>query len=817
MKFPYTSPAIRVLLLGTAAVVILATPCPATAETERPVVTVGVIFDGDLPAGQDSVLVGRRQIVHDEVKRQTLALTRRELDVRFPDDKLLIGDWTREGIGAAVDRLLADPEVDVVVSLGPFATQELGLRGDLPKPAIAAWVLDVEAQRIPFDGNSSGVRNLSYLTHPGSIQRDLRKFCEIIRCSSIDVLIDAAFERAIPEVPATVAEGARRLGIGIRNIGVGTTAEEALATLGPETEAVYITPLLRMSTQEFDKLVAGLIERRLPTFSLLGEVEVRRGVMGGLRTQSDLDRVARRIALNVQRVLAGEEAGSLPVLIDQPQKLMINMATAQAIARYPRWRVMIEAELIHDTRRQAEQTLSLSEAVQTAVDANVALLATRRVVVAGVEDIRRARASFRPRIDASAGGLLIDEDRAESSFGSQPEESLSGGIGVSQLLWSDSAAANVDISRELQRSLEQEEEILRLDVALAAATAFLDVLRAETLERVEAENLRLTESNLEISRRRREIGASGPAEVYRWESELATDRATVIAARNRVDIARVQLNRVLHRPQEESFEAVAPSIADPNLVTGFGRLMPYIDDSDAFSVFREFSVVEGLHDSPELRSIDAALAAQERARLAAQRSYWSPDVALVGDVERRFSESGAGSSSVSIPGGPAGPDRDSWSVALQATFPIFTGGARKADAIQTSEELAGLRLEREDVRERVEQRVRTAMFRAASTYVAIELSAEAAEAARKNLELVSDSYSRGVVSILDLLDAQNAALVAEQFAANAVYDFLVDLMEVQRAANNFDFFRSEQDRDAWFERLEAFFAAAGKPARPARR
>jgi hypothetical protein len=49
-------------------------------------------------------------------------------------------------------------------------------------------------------------------------------------------------------------------------------------------------------------------------------------------------------------------------------------------------------------------------------------------------------------------------------------------------------------------------------------------------------------------------------------------------------------------------------------------------------------------------------------------------------------------------------------------------------------------------------------------------------------------------------------------AANAVYDFLIDLMEVQRAAVNFDFFLSAEGRADWFRRLARFFAAEGDPS-----
>jgi hypothetical protein len=59
------------------------------------------------------------------------------------------------------------------------------------------------------------------------------------------------------------------------------------------------------------------------------------------------------------------------------------------------------------------------------------------------------------------------------------------------------------------------------------------------------------------------------------------------------------------------------------------------------------------------------------------------------------------------------------------------------------------------------------------------------------------------------LDAQNNALVAEEDAQNAVFNFLIDLMNVQRATGKFDFFLSSQEREAWFQRLETFFKQRG--------
>ena len=116
------------------------------------------------------------------------------------------------------------------------------------------------------------------------------------------------------------------------------------------------------------------------------------------------------------------------------------------------------------------------------------------------------------------------------------------------------------------------------------------------------------------------------------------------------------------------------------------------------------------------------------------------------------------------------------------------------------------------VSERIEQRVRAALHVAGSSYASIGLAREGADAARNNLELVSDAYSQGLVSIIELIDAQNAALVADLGAATAVYDFLVDWVEVERAVGRFSLFMTADERSEFFVRLEAFVAASGDDA-----
>ena len=79
--------------------------------------------------------------------------------------------------------------------------------------------------------------------------------------------------------------------------------------------------------------------------------------------------------------------------------------------------------------------------------------------------------------------------------------------------------------------------------------------------------------------------------------------------------------------------------------------------------------------------------------------------------------------------------------------------------------------------------------------------AKAARAAGENLDLVREQYSQGTVNVTDLLDAQNQKLTADQFANTAVYEFMGDLVELQRAVAWFELEKSAEERDAFVVRI----------------
>jgi len=576
----------------------------------RPIVNIGVITDGPWV---------RELITFPEafLQQEIIDLTKGEFDVRFPPDKRIQADWSVNGVRRAVDLLLNDSRVDLIITLGILSSNYVCQQKTLKKPVIAPFVFDPELQGLPLRDGASGVSNLNYVASYKHFEKDLKLFREVVPFNRLTILVDQLLEN-FPEVIEKIRQTADAMGISTTILSVGASIEDIFDKISSDTQAVYVTPLLRITPMEFNRLVQFLNKSRLPTFSLWGREEVEKGIFASAAPKSDISRLARRIALNVQRILLGEDAGSIPVAFSRDEQLTVNMATARAIGVYPSWSILTEAVLLNEDDKGIERQLTLGEAVREAVEANLQIEAENRKVSAGQHMVREARSTLLPQFDVGSQGLIIDEDRAEGSLGQQPEKTITGSLKATQILYSEDAWSNYHVQGHLQQTRIEQRETLRLDIALEAAIAYLNVLRATTLVRIQKENLKLTRANLERARVRQTIGVASPAEVFRWESEIANNRRAVLDSQARLGQARNALNRLLHRPLTEPFVASEANLSDPLLLVSDRRFFAYVENPRKFKIFGDFLVREAFDQAPELRQLDASIAAPLRTGLCFQ-------------------------------------------------------------------------------------------------------------------------------------------------------------------------------------------------------
>ncbi|MBI3773553.1 MAG: TolC family protein [Gammaproteobacteria bacterium] len=775
------------LLVMLAILLLLLVP---TAQAAK-IVTIGIVADGPIEHSSWSP---------ELFKKELLVMTQPDFDVRFPAAKQLDGAWSADRIAAALKQLQKDPEVDMVLTLGYVSSAVAALSGPLRKPTFAPFVMDANLQGLPRKNNASGVHNLNYLSGEADYIRDLQVFKSVADFKKVAVLIDEANFAAQPGLIRRAREVTAARGVELLFIQQRTRNEDLAAQLPPDVDAVVVTDLARLNPAAMDSLIAALIEKKLPSYSLHDSRLVEQGLLMAEAPATDWSRLARRNALNMNAVIRGEPAERQPVSFKSKRRLTINMATARAIGISPRFDILHEALLLHEEPEPQGRPLSLAAMALEAVAANLDLRSAALGLEAGQTTVDEAHANLLPQINASIVHTQLNDDSTAVISGAAAKQSSTAAVTLNQLLYSDQVRTNVTIQRYLQQNRQALKRQLELDIILEATTAYLNLLKAQTFVHIRRDEMNLSRTHLEMARDRQQIGVANPAEAYRWESELATSRQRLLDAQAQLQQARDAVNRLLHRPLKEAFIAESATLDDPRLIVSRKGLFEYVINDRSFERMGDFLVKEGMAASPELTGLEALLAATKQELESRRRAYWSPTITLQGKITNVMDET-------RVAGLSAENDTD-WSVGLNISLPLYEGGARRA-------RVSGSRLvfdqqlsQRDAVQERIEQRIRATLHRIRASHPSIQLSKDAASAANKNLDLVTDAYTRGAVSILDLLDAQNAALVAEESATNAVFDFLIDLMNLQRSVGGFDFFLDAPGLDSWLERLQRYITSA---------
>ena len=643
----------------------------------------------------------------------------------------------------------------------------------------------------------SARHNFTYVADFHSVANEVRAFHEIVGFKHMVALVDDALLAALPALTTKAPELAAALNVRIGIVRAGDDVNALLASIPAGVDAVYVTPL-RFSDAQVRELAQGLQARKLPTFSVVGRSEVEAGLLmttGG--AERDTERMARRVAIMIQRISQGEDPATFEVGFPTSQRLLINMQVARAIGFSPRWQYLADAEQLLADPGDA-QPLTLLDAMRAALDANPALAASRERLGSAQDDVNIARSGLLPSLSASGTRTRIDEDRASPL--TQAEDSTSAGLEFSQVIYSERVWAGYSIAKSLSAAQEQSQRADILDTLTDSASAYLNVLRAKSFEDVRRRNVENTRRNLEISRVREEVGLAGRSDYLRWVSQLARDKQTLLSAEASRRQAETEMLRILHRPANQPFRTVESGIDDPLALVANPRMQAFLDTPAKWAAFMEYAVHTALENAPEIKQADAVLTARQRALSSAGRAFYLPDLALVSNGSKFTDKSGAGSLSV-----PGAPDDESWSVSLLATLPLLTGGQRGAERSQARHEVRASEADRAAVTDGIEARTRLVLHRTASSWPAIDLSREAQAAADENLANVTEAYARGAVTVTDLIDAQETALISGLSASDAKYGFVTDFVNVLRSMGEFEILLDPASREAWFTRVETWF------------
>ncbi len=395
----------------------------------------------------------------------------------------------------------------------------------------------------------------------------------------------------------------------------------------------------------------------------------------------------------------------------------------------------------------AQETLSLDDALRLALQNNGLARAALAETDAADARLAAARANLYPSIDLSSsttrtriegGGAIADTTQRQNGFGLE-------------WLLLDNGQRELRIrqsSRTAEATRQSTRDTLRR-VLFQTARAYYEVLRRKELLQVADTAVRRAETLLEVAKAQAEVGAAPQKDVLQAEADLANARVQQIQARNALRLAETDLKRLIGWEAQKPLPALTAPDAPPS-------------PDPALSVEQLWQ--RARLQRPDLRD----------AELRLQISRLGLDAARLNSLlrlqisARGFREYEPNS-------------RTQGSLSIVASYPLFDGGLTRANLREAEASLQSAQFRLQQAERDAYAEVESALLSLREASERLEASKIAVAAAQRNFDAAQESLREGVGTIVEVLTAQLALITAETNLVQATYDAAVAELQLRVA------------------------------------
>ena len=295
-------------------------------------------------------------------------------------------------------------------------------------------------------------------------------------------------------------------------------------------------------------------------------------------------------------------------------------------------------------------------------------------------------------------------------------------------------------------------------VIYQALQGFYSVLLNEKIIQLHAENLQRAESLWQITQKRFAAGGIPQLEVLRAEVQVKNTESTLQEARGNLKKSQFFLSKTLGNPQD-------PYQIKGQLQYGPLTIVPEEIIDKALAVRSDFQTLELQQDI-----------SQQQVKLAYSSN--KPNLSLFSgyNVQNGFD--------------PTNPESfiSNWNVGVQLSFPIFDGFATMHKTNQAKIESQKTTLQKEELRDLVTLQIRQALTTLEQAALKILSQEKNIELAEEALRVTTDQFQQGIVSSLDVLNAQQTLAQSEMMYTQALFNHVMARIEISRAMEDFSWF-----------------------------
>lgn len=570
-----------------------------------------------------------------------------------------------------------------------------------------------------------------------------------------------------------------------------------------DIDAVYFANTFYFTDQQIRELSEYMIELGIPSYTSAGSNDVELGIMASSQTDDNIDQFFRRIALNIEAIVNGANAGDLPTYLDTNEQLILNFNTASKVGGPLKYSLIYNTKVVGEMKNVlSEKDYSLFEVLNEAKERNLSVQNSSLDVDLIEQDVKSAISDMFPNLESQLTSSILDPELAKTTNGQNPQFTTTGNLTLSQVLYSQDILTNIYIQKALKSAEESNYQSTELDVILEAASAYFNVLITRSNLEIVIQNLEVTRRNLQIAEQNYEAGLTGRTDVLRFQSQMAQNSQTMVETVSLLEFSFSELNRVLDYPLDREIDVIPIQLSDEVFSEmNIELLKDFLDDVTNRELFIQFLVDEALRNSPELEAFNEQLNIVDASIRLANTGRFVPDVALQGQYNYTFDRSGEGST---YPQGFITPPDGYYSLGISLSLPLFQQNKQNIN-LQTAKITKNqIDLLIELTRRNIERQVENNAYETLNQISNMQLSEISLTSAEEVLELTQTAYSNGAVNIIQLIDAQTNLLNAQIANNNALYNFMFSTLALERSIGFYFYELDSIERDQFKLRLSEF-------------
>ena len=740
------------------------------------------------------------------LKQEVSKLLSRDIKVVFPKSKRYYGHWNYNRIEWIIDKELRSSSSDMIITIGILSSSAIAKKKTLPKPVVATMIIDPEMQGIPLNKKRgiSNRHNLNYIRPFGAIDDDIVTIKEIFKPKSIAVCVDSTLFAHNKNITRYIKKKFKKKIQKLQIVVVDKNISQVVEKIDPATDVVYTTPLLSLDREQKKEFYALLAAKKFKTFAAQGAGDVELGALLADNGKTDFKKFTRQLALNIQQIVLGSDAGTQDVNFVTNKSVYINLATASKIGYKPSWELLSLATVV-DGAGDKKGVASIESIMDLSIERNLDVKAANFSVGQSKAHYKGAKSGYLPQVNIGVEARQVDQDRATASLGLLNETSADAYLLLAQQIYNQKVFSQVSINRHFLKSQMHSEDFVKLQIGLQAAQQYINVLKFENTLKIQKQNLELTKQNLKAANVRLQIGVGSVKDIYRWESKLANDKNTLLQTLVNVKQAKNTLLTLMNLNTARELNLEDLKIDDPVFLTHHKEIQEYFIDQQKFEKLKAYLLSVAKKNMPSLSQYKEIVKTKQEIVNMEEKVMYIPTISVEGGMRTHFIKS---SNTVrdDDPYLQKYPYADStdWDIGVYVRYPLYEGGAQKAQLEAAKFDLEQVYAKRNKLENDIANNLLNSLYQSRALFLSIKLAKTALENSKKNLAVTKDIYNQGNSSIIYLLDAQSDTLRAAVQLNDTKYNFLKYLMSVQYYIGQVNFNLDESEWSEWYSGLVKF-------------